>query len=112
METVIRSSYEAANRRDIARMDALHSEDVIVDLPQSGERIRGRAKTTELRTSYPAKVHFKTRRIIGSGDVWVWEGTISYNDGPPLDRVAVPEFLNGRLTHETHYFGEPSAAPE
>jgi hypothetical protein len=59
METVIRSSYEAANRRDIARMDALHSEDVILDLPQSGERIRARAKITELRTSYPAKVHFQ-----------------------------------------------------
>jgi hypothetical protein len=111
METVIRSSYEAANRRDIARMDALHSEDVILDLPQSGERIRGRAKITELRTSYPRRSTSKTRRI-GSGDVWVWEGTISYNDGPPLNRVAVPEFLNGRLTHETDYFGEPSAAPE
>jgi ketosteroid isomerase-like protein len=111
MEAAIRTYYEAANRNDIATMDALHSEDFILDLPQSGERIRGRVKITELRTNYPAKVHFETRRIIGSGDLWVWEGTISYNDGPPMNRVAVLEFRSGHLTHETDYFGEPFAAP-
>jgi ketosteroid isomerase-like protein len=112
MESAIRTYYEAANRNDTATMDALHAEDFILDLPQSGERIRGRAKITELRTNYPAKVHFETRRITGSGELWVWEGTISYNDGPPMSRVAVLEFRGGQLTHETDYFGEPFAARE
>lgn len=102
----IQRHLDAANRNDFDTMDELYHEDFIMDLPQSGERMRGKAKIRELRANYPTTVTFATRRILGSGDLWVWEGTISYNDGTPLHRVSVMEFRDGKIAHETNYFGD------
>jgi len=93
-------------------MDELLTEEYTLELPQSGERIKGKAKIRDLHVNYPAKVHFVTRRVVGQGDLAVWEGTITYNDGPPMNRVAIFEFRNGKIARETDYFGEAFPAPD
>lgn len=89
---LIRRHLEAANHNDFDTMDELFSADYTLELPQSGERIKGKAKIRDLHVSYPANVHFVTRRVVGQGELAVWEGTISYNDGTPMNRVAIFEF--------------------
>jgi ketosteroid isomerase-like protein len=72
-----------------------------------------RPSTFETSTSTTqAKVHLVTRRVVGGGDLAVWEGMISYNDGPPLNRVAIFEFRDGKIARETDYFGDAFLAPE
>ncbi len=109
---LIRKHLEAANHNDFDTMDELFNDDYTLELPQSGERIKGKAKVRDLHVNYPAKVQFVTRRVMGQGELAVWEGTISYNDGTPMNRVAIFEFRDGKVARETDYFGDPFPAPE
>lgn len=88
----------------------IYHEDVIVDYPQSGERIHGRHNIQALRGHHPAKLDFKVRRILGNENIWITEYVISYN-GKPFHTISIMEFQDGKVTHETQYFAEPFEAP-
>ena len=77
----------------------IYNDDAVLEFPQSGERFRGKANMQGFREQYPAEVTFEPREIRGSGDVWVAEGRVLYDDGDPVQR-------------ETIYFAEPFPAPE
>ena len=92
------------------RSHQIYHDDVIVEFPQSGERISGKHNIYELR-NYPAKLSFKVSGVWGAGNLWVSEIVITY-DGRPLDALSIMEFRDGRVAHETYYFGDPFEAPE
>jgi hypothetical protein len=85
----------------------LYADDVVLDFPQSGEQIRGRANLVAQREADPdhAKVA-KVLRIAGSGAYWVSEVIITYN-GDPWYTVNIHEFRGDKVAHETQYFGQP-----
>ena len=78
----------------------------MLDYPQSGERIRGRRQIQLSRTAQPNQKRFTVRRIIGGGDLWVSEFILTY-DGRPSYTVSIMELLDGKVAHETQYFGDP-----
>ncbi len=84
----------------------IYDEDAVLDYPQSGERIRGRQNIEASRVAQPNKKRFVVQRIVGAGDLWVTEFILFY-DGKPSYAVSIMEFENGRVTHETQYFGDP-----
>jgi SnoaL-like domain len=84
----------------------IYREDAVLEYPQSGERIRGRHNIQASRTVQPNSKRFTVRRIVGSGDLWVTEFILTY-DGVPSYTVSVMEFLDGKVAHETQYFGDP-----
>lgn len=87
----------------------IYEDDVILDYPQSGERMRGRANLRAQRSHHPEHPSgFTVRRITGSGSVWVSEYVITY-DGKPYDTVSIMEFRGDKVFHETQYFTEPFA---
>ena len=88
----------------------IYHHDVVLDYPQSGERIHGRANVQASRSEHPAQRRFEIHRIFGSGNVWVTELVIVYDDRP-YHTVSVMEFTDGKVTHETQYFSDPFAAP-
>ena len=89
----------------------IYAADAICDYPQSGERILGRANLQALRSHHPGKPSgFNVRRIVGQGDVWVTEYTITYQ-GRPAYTVSIMEFREGKVVHETQYFADPFDAP-
>jgi hypothetical protein len=90
---------------------AIYHDDVIVEYPQSGERIRGRQNVQALRSHHPAQPSgFAVRRIVGEGRHWVTEYVISY-EGRPFHTVSIMEFDSGKVTRETQYFAEPFDPP-
>ncbi len=90
---------------------AIYAEDSICEYPQSGERILGRANLQALRSHHPGKPSgFNVRRIVGRGDLWVTEYTITYQ-GRPAFTVSIMEFRDGKVVHETQYFADPFEAP-
>jgi ketosteroid isomerase-like protein len=98
---------------DINDQDVVHEiyhDDVVVEFPQSGERIQGRANLRAMREVYPSPLTFTIKRIRGGGDLWVIEGVITY-DGKPMTSVTIMEFRDGNVAHETIYFGEPWDPP-
>jgi SnoaL-like domain len=93
------------------KADLIYHDDVVVEYPQSGERILGRRNLRALREAYPANVDFAIRRIRGGGDLWVTEYVITY-DGRPVHTVSIMEFQAGKVARETLYFADPFEAPE
>jgi hypothetical protein len=94
-------------------MDGVHSiyhPEVVVEYPQSGERILGSENLRALRESFPAELDFTIGRIVGSGELWVTEYVIRY-DGKPVHTVSIMEFEGERVSHETLYFADPFDPP-
>lgn len=87
------------------------ADDFVQDWPQSGERLHGRAACSLVYRNYPGgSPTGELRRIVGSGDTWVAEYTISYG-GAPSHMISIIEFGDGKIVHETDWFAEPFPAP-
>src|SRR5579872_3468924 len=97
--------WTASDASDFDVEHEIYREDAVLDYPQSGERIRGRRNIQQSRFVQPNKKRFTVRRIIGSGDLWVTEFTLSCDDRPSYT-VSIMEFRDGLVTHETQYFAQ------
>ena len=71
--------WEATLAHDLERVHEFYHDDVVVEFPQSGERILGKRNIYELRAHYPAKVTFKILRVRGEGNLWITELIITYD---------------------------------
>jgi hypothetical protein len=98
--------WAASDASDFEVEHEIYREDAILDYPQSGERLRGRRNIQESRFVQPNKKRFTVRRIVGSGDIWVTEFILSYDDIPSY-AVSIMEFREGLVAHETQYFADP-----
>lgn len=98
--------WAASNRSDFATEHDIYSDDAVLDYPQSSERIRGRAAIQASRAAQPNLKRFTVRRIIGAGNLWITEFVIAYDDQPYYS-VSIMEFVDGKIAHETQYFGDP-----
>ena len=103
--------WKASADGDVDAEHAIYADDAICDYPQSGERILGRRNLQALRSHHPGKPSgFNVRRIVGNGDLWVTEYTITYL-GRSAFTVSIMEFRDGKVVHETQYFADPFEAP-
>ncbi|MEP6848367.1 MAG: nuclear transport factor 2 family protein [Acidobacteriota bacterium] len=103
--------WAASASGDIEAEHDIYDDNAICEYPQSGERIRCRRNIQALRGHHPGKPGgFTIRRIAGTGDLWVTEYDIKYED-KAYQTVSIMEFENGKVIHETQYFAEPFDAP-
>jgi hypothetical protein len=98
--------WKASDAGDFDVEHEIYHEDAVLDYPQSGERIRGRHNIRQSRFLQPNKKRFTVRRMTGSGELWVSEFTLSYDDAPSYV-VSIMEFRDGLVAHETQYFAQP-----
>jgi hypothetical protein len=103
---------EGRLRLDAAAEHDLRHEDYVMEMPQSGERIRGRDNMRAMQEAYPNPPAAVLRRIVGSGDVWVMEATSDYGGGDTYLVADIFEFRDGRIAKETRYYAQPFEAPE
>ncbi len=89
----------------------LRTEDYVMEMPQSGERIRGRENMRAFQENFPVPPSVTVREVRGSGDLFVVEATNDY-DGRVFDAVLILEFRDGRIARDTRYYAEPFAPPE
>ncbi|SDE74382.1 nuclear transport factor 2 family protein [Terriglobus roseus] len=103
--------WQASASGDLNAEHAIYDDDSICDYPQSGERIIGRNNLQALRGHHPGKPSgFHVHRIVGQGNLWVTEYTITYQ-GKPAFTVSIMEFRDDKVVHETQYFSDPFEAP-
>jgi SnoaL-like domain len=95
---------------DIVRASEIYADDAVVEWPQGGERLRGKANIIAFRSTYPARQQFELRRITGCHDLWVNEYTIRYDDKPVMV-VGIMEFRDDKVVRERIYFGDPWEPP-
>ena len=98
--------WKASDAGDFEVEHDIYREDAVLDYPQSGERIRTRQNIRQSHFLQPNRKRFAVRRITGSGDLWISEFTLSYDDKPSY-AVSIMEFHDGLVAHETQYFADP-----
>ena len=98
--------WAASDAGDLEAEHRIYADRAVLEYPQSGERIRGRASILAARRAQPDRKRFAVRRITGAGDCWVSELVLSY-DGHPFHVVSIMELEGDQVVRETQYFGEP-----
>jgi len=106
VRAALRRHWEASDANDVATEHQIYRVDAVLDYPQSGERIRGRANIRASRAAQPNTKRFIVRRVLGAGDLWISQLVMTY-DGQPSYVVSIMEFEDGQVVHETQYFSEP-----
>ena len=109
---VIDALIAAINGRDLVALDAVFTDDIVMEWPQSGERIRGAENRREIYGRFPSLPTVTPVRVTGSGDVWVLEASLDYGDGDPYQCVFIFRIAGGRIAHETAYWAKPFPAPD
>ena len=102
--------WAASDANDFETEHLIYLDDAVLEYPQSGELTRGRSNIQGQRASQPNKKRFSIRRIIGSGELWVTEFILTYDDKPSYT-VSIMEFKGDKVARETQYFADPFVAP-
>ena len=118
---IVDTFFKAMNARDLDTIDKYDDDDYVWEMPQSGERVRGKSNNREMNENYPGPPTSEVRRITGSSDRWVttpsWtvlrvtctgddytaESTVTYPDGSvwkPIDKF---HFRAGKTIEQTSY---------
>jgi len=127
---LIEAWMQAQSAHDQVAARKLYAPDVIVDWHQTGERILGLDRVIETQETYPGglpeiDVHravgsegrwvldptFVPRRVLGSGDVWVCEASMTYPNGETWEYATILEIRDGRIVRQTEYWAPRSDAP-
>jgi hypothetical protein len=89
----------------------LRHEDFVMEMPQSGERIRGRENMRKFQGAYPAPPAMRLRRVLVREGLWVAEVISDYGDGRLFHYVSIVELKDGKMWRDTRYYAEPFEAP-
>lgn len=90
----------------------LRAADFVMEMPQSGERIRGRDAMRAMQEAFPAPPRsVRIRRVLGAHHVWVLEGELDYGQGPWSAVVVIELDDDGLIVRETRYYAEKSDPP-
>jgi hypothetical protein len=91
----------------------LRRPDFVMEMPQSGERIRGRDALRRLQEAFPTGPPAMTvRRVTGARGVWVAEADIDYGGGDPWQTVVIFELDDhGLIARETRYYSRAFEPP-
>ena len=106
LRDALRRHWAASDVNDFATEHQIYRADAVLEYPQSGERIRGRANIQASREAQPNAKRFTVRRMLGGGDLWISELVMTY-DGQPNYVVSIMEFEGGQVVRETQYFSDP-----
>jgi limonene-1,2-epoxide hydrolase len=122
----------AIEAKDFDTQATLLADDYIDEMPQSGERIRGKANARAIVDQYPGGVGtvdadtshivgaddryvmtptYSILRIEGSGDQFTYSGTVTYANGETWHIIAIVEVRSGRIARSTTYYAAPFEAP-
>ena len=83
-------------------------EDVVVDWPHTGERIRGRENVVELNRNYPEPWSIAVRRIVTSGEEVAAEVAVTHPGGVS-HCLGFYELTGGRIRRATEYWVDGAA---
>ena len=108
----IEALVKAINARDHQALDAVFTDDVIMEWPQSRERIRGGANRREIYSRFPSLPKVTPQWVTGSGNLWVLEADLDYGDGEPYQAVFIFTMRDGKIAKEVAYWSKPFPAPE
>ena len=103
----------ALQDKDLDALALLITDDYVDEMPQSGERVRGKANQLALVRNYPGGVGTidpKSARLVSAEDRWVL--TPTYAIGETWQMIQIIELRLGKVAKTTSWFAAPFEAPE
>lgn len=105
---VIEKFWAAMQSNDFQAAGEFLHDDYVLEWPQSGERIRGRANFTAVNENYPAhgRWEFTIHRILAEGNEVVSD--LDVTDGVIRGRVITfSTVLDGRILRQVEFWPDP-----
>ena len=105
---MIANFWAAMQANDFRAAGELLHDEFVLDWPQSGERIRGRANFVAVNENYPAagRWHFSVHRLIADGHEVATD--VSVTDGAVTARaITFSTVRDGRIWRQTEYWPDP-----
>ncbi len=109
---IVTQFWVAMQANDWAGAAAYFSDDYVLEWPQSGERIIGRANFVAVNTHYPAAGpwRFTLHRLVTEGDTVVSD--VGVTDGAIHARVITFSIVrDGQIVQQIEFWPDPFAAP-
>ncbi|WP_442813395.1 nuclear transport factor 2 family protein [Streptomyces sp. NBC_01754] len=110
---VVQAYWAAANARDWDAFAAVLADDVVHDLPQSRERIRGKERYVAFNRACPGERHTRIERLVADGEEPQAAARTLVTAG--LDQMHAVHFFTfdaeGRITSVTDFWPEPYEPP-
>ncbi|MEE1737983.1 nuclear transport factor 2 family protein [Streptomyces sp. BE147] len=109
----MRTYWTAADARDGDALAATLADEVVYDLPQSRERIRGKERYVRFHQEYPGDRHIRIERIVADGEGrQAAARTHVTADGEELHAIHFFTFdAQGRITEVTDFWPESYEPP-
>jgi len=107
-EAVVREFWRLMGTNDFHSVQAVLAPDLVVDWPQSRERIRGAQRFCQMNAEYPTtgRWRFQIQRLVASGETVVTQ--VSLTDGEQsAEPVSFFTVEAGLITRLTEYWPEP-----
>jgi ketosteroid isomerase-like protein len=102
-DSVVRRLWERMEARDWPGVAACLAEDLAIDWPHSGERIRGRDSYVEIMRNYPEGWSARVDRVIDSGDEVAAEIRVEH-DGGVFHAPSFYQVRDGVIVGGTEYW--------
>jgi hypothetical protein len=84
-----------------------------MEMPLSGEAIRGRENMRRFQEAYPGGTpSMRLRRVLVRDGLWVVEALYERGGGQVFDVAMILELKDGRIWRDRRYYAEPFEAPE
>jgi ketosteroid isomerase-like protein len=130
---IVEAFVRAIEAKDLEAQLALLADDYVDEMPQSGERTRGRENYRRIFENYPGGVGtadaegkliigsedrwvmtptFNALRIEGSGDTYTYVGSYRYGSGDVWQVIAIVQLRDRKLARSTSWYAAPFDAPE
>ena len=108
---IVENFWAAMQTNDFRRAAEFLHEDYILEWPQSGERIRGRANFVAVNENYPAHGRwvFTIHRILAEGDEVVSDVGVA-DDMVNARVITFSTVRDGRILHQTEFWPDPFEA--
>lgn len=109
---VVESFWAAMQTNDFRLASELLHEDYVLEWPQSGERVRGRANFAAINENYPAhgRWQFMIHQILAAGDRVVSD--VEVTDGQIVARaITFSTIKDGKIVHQIEFWPDPFQAP-
>jgi hypothetical protein len=131
--SVVEAFVRALEAKDFETQGQLVTDDYVDEMPQSGERIRGRSNARAVVENYPGGVgtidstrsklvgaedrwvmtpSLSVLRIEGSGDTFTYTGVLRYPaTGEVWHIIAIVKVRDGKVAKTTTFYAPPFEAP-
>lgn len=107
---VVAEYFERMGGRDWEGFGKVLAEDVVYEMPQTGERIVGRDRLVQFNREYPGDWRFTVTRLIVDGTTAAGSMNFTVGDDELVGLVYF-EVPDGLITRITDFWPEPYEAP-